>query len=171
MQNKLTNGLGLRITIENSTKIPFIVSEGVNVRPRTSTNIGLVETKHNRLSEPYPSNCSDEYPIKFKHLDNFTRFAAYSSSMCRHVCYMDMILKHCKCFFPFLEGNIPFDPAGKRFCNMDPDKSNADLTCLDQLLVQGADDIQSLCNCNPECHETSYKVKFKPGHLSVVTNS
>ena len=158
MQNKLTDGLGVRITIENSTKIPFIVSEGVNIPPRTSTNIGLVESKHSRLRYPYPGNCSEEYPTQFKHQDNFTRYAAYSSSMCRHICYMHLIHMMCKCYFPYLEGNIPFNPHGKRFCNMEPNWNNPDLNCLDKLLIQSESQIENLCNCNPECHETSYKV-------------
>ena len=163
MQNGLTEGQGVRVVIENSTKIPFIVSEGVNVPPRTSTNIGLVETKHIRMTDPYPSNCSSIYPAEYEVYENFTKHSTYSSSMCRHLCYMHFIMAYCGCYFPYIEGNIPFDPSGKRFCNMDPDLNNTDLTCLDKNLLKAVTKVMTtedtdFCKCNPECYETTYKV-------------
>ena len=161
MQNGLTENQGVRVTIENNTKIPFIVSEGINIMPRTSTNVALVESQHARLKEPFSSNCSDAFSAEYNDYINFTFNTAYSSSMCRHLCYMDYMVKNCDCYFPYIEGNIPFDPAGKRFCNMDPNWNNTDLTCLLQVLgaiTTSSASGDSLCKCNPECYETTYRV-------------
>ena len=160
MQSGITEGQGIRITVENSTKIPFIVSEGINVHPRTSTNIGLIEGKHTRLEAPYPSHCSEEYPAELVAYQNFTKHSKYSSGLCRNLCYVNLAKTHCGCYFPYLEGNIPYDPSGKRFCNMEPVMANNDVACLQKLLyaiVKGS--FGDKCKCSPECQETSYKVK------------
>ena len=161
MQSGITEGQGIRITVENSTKIPFIVSEGINVHPRTSTNIGLNEGSHFRLPGPYPSNCSESYPAKLKEYGNFTQYSKYSSALCKNLCYIDISKKVCGCYFPYLEGNIPFSPLGKRYCNMEPVWNNTDINCLFSVLmsvIKGS--TAEKCTCNPECTETTYKVKI-----------
>ena len=160
MQSGITEGQGVRVTVENSTKIPFIVSEGINVQPRTSTNVGLNEGKHTRLPGPYPSNCSETYPPELEKYRNFTHYSKYSSGLCKNMCYVNVAEQICGCYFPYLEGNIPFSPLGKPYCNMDPVWNNPDIDCMKRVLVsiiQGS--TAEKCTCNPECHETSYKVK------------
>ena len=160
MQSGITEGQGVRVIVENSTKIPFIVSEGINVHPRTSTNIGLNEGKHQRLPSPYPSNCSETYPPQLKQYQNFTKYSEYSSGLCKNLCYVNIGFQACGCYFPYLEGNIPFSPLEKRYCDMEPRWDNKDVDCMKKQLMkilQG--EVADKCKCNPECHETSYKVK------------
>ena len=161
MQSGITEGQGIRITVENSTKIPFIVSEGINVQPRTSTNIGLNEGKHTRLPGPYPSNCSETYPPELDKYRNFTQYSKYSSGLCKNLCYVNIAEQICGCYFPYLEGNIPFSPLGKRYCDMEPVWNNTDIDCMFSVLmsiIKGS--TAEKCTCNPECHETSYKVRM-----------
>ena len=168
MQSGITEGQGIRVIVENSTKIPFIVSEGINVHPRTATNIGLNEGKHNRLPGPYPSNCSESYPPQLEAYKNFTKHSKYSSGLCKNLCYVNMGVENCGCYFPYLEGNILFSPFGKRYCDMEPRWDNTDVDCMyKQLLkiIQGK--AGDKCPCNPECHETSYKVNSKRLYVSI----
>ena len=161
MQSGITEGQGIRITVENSTKIPFIVSEGINVQPRTSTNIGLNEGRHTRLPGPYPSNCSESYPAELDKYRNFTQYSKYSSGLCKNMCYVNMAEQSCGCYFPYLEGNIPFSPLGKRYCDMNPVANNTDIDCMLTVLmaiIKGS--AAEKCTCNPECHETAYKVRI-----------
>lgn len=161
MQSGVTQGNGIRIIVENSTKIPFMISEGINVHPRTSTNIGIIEGKHTRLPGPYPSNCSESYPAEFKVYENFTRYSKYSSGLCRNLCYQYKIQEMCGCYFPYVEGNIPYAPLGKRYCNMDPIWNNPDIDCLAKFLYGIIKGTSGECTCNPECYETSYKVIYQ----------
>ena len=159
MQSGITEAKGMRVTVENSTKTPFVVSEGINVPSRTSTNIGLIEERMKRLPEPYPSNCSESYPAELKKYHNFTDHSKYSSGLCSNLCYVSVAEEYCGCYFPYLEGNIPYSPAGKQYCSMDPDLSNRNLTCLQARLYEIVKGLYvDKCKCNPECYETNYKV-------------
>ena len=61
MRNGMTHDQGAKVIIHDPSKPPNIVSEGIPVRPGTSSNIGLQLEVLHRLEAPYQSNCSSEW--------------------------------------------------------------------------------------------------------------
>ena len=62
MRNGMTVEQGAKIVIEDNTKPPSIVSEGIPVRSGTSANIGITLERIKRLEDPFESNCTSEWP-------------------------------------------------------------------------------------------------------------
>ena len=62
MRNGMTVELGAKVVIEDNSKPPSIVSEGIPVRPGTSANIGITLEKIVRLEDPFKSNCTSKWP-------------------------------------------------------------------------------------------------------------
>ena len=61
MRNGMTHDQGAKVIIHDPSKPPNIVSEGIPVRPGTSSNIGLQLEVLHRLEAPYQSNCTSEW--------------------------------------------------------------------------------------------------------------
>ena len=64
MRNGMTASKGAWIIVENNTKPPNIVSEGMPLRIGTETNIALSTEVLERLKHPYQSNCTTFWPGK-----------------------------------------------------------------------------------------------------------
>ena len=161
MQNRINQGSGVHVVIENDTKIPSIVSKGISVVPGAETHIGLQTTKILRLEAPFKSNCTRRYLDET--LKQILGEVEYSSKNCKGMCYVIKFYEGCNCIHPVLfEGlkiEVYYDNLGvgqKKVCNIT--LGSNDMNCMTALLTEMIEDPYP-CDCNPECVEGRYRVR------------
>ena len=163
MRNGINQRSGAHIVIENNTKIPSIVSKGLSVMPGTETNIGLTSKKIRRLRKPYKSNCTDEFDSE--RVSNISGNGyRYSTTICKGMCYGSIFLEYCGCVHPsFIEGVLLekwdslADHVQIRICNVR--EGSDDYVCSNTTGFRKVRE-ENVCDCNPECYEGKYRVKF-----------
>ena len=159
MKSRITQSSGARIVVEDNRKTPSMASKGMLVYPGSETNIGIQRSHIKRLTEPYKSRCTMEYLDKEikSHIGNMT----YSSRICMGMCYLNIIFHKCNCLFPTLvegyEINSWFEQVKINITTCNINTESVDFKCIISL---GIENIYSndACRCQPECHETKYKV-------------
>ena len=163
MRNGINKRSGAHIVIENNTKIPSIVSKGLSLMPGTETNVGLTSKKIQRLRQPFKSNCTNEFEAV--RVNNITgNWYRYSSTICKGMCYGSIFFEVCGCVHPsFIEGVLLerwASLAGDkiRICNVR--EGSDDYVCSNTTGFRKVSE-ENVCDCNPECYEGNYRVKFK----------
>ena len=160
MRNGINKGSGAYIVIENSTKIPNIVSSAISVTPGFETNIGLQARKLLRLPKPYKSSCTHRYDDEDV-LGMMGSEFTYSSKACKGICYALKFYNGCKCIYPSLVEGFQiqqyFEKLTKQgpICNMR--QGSDDQQCVWNIAFA---ELNKTCSCNPECVETKYRVCY-----------
>ena len=162
MRNGINKRSGAHIVIENNTKIPSIVSKGLSLMPGTETNVGLTSKKIQRLQQPFKSNCTNEFEAE--RVNNITgNWYRYSSTICKGMCYGSIFYEVCGCVHPsFIEG-----VSLERWASLAGDKiricsvreGSEDFVCSNTTGFRKVSE-ENVCDCNPECYEGKYRVKF-----------
>ena len=162
MRNGNNERSGVHIAIEQNKKTPSIVSEGISAMPGTETNIGLQKSRILRLSDPYKSNCTRKYYDE--NIINITRTgSAYSSKICKGLCFGSMFYEACGCLYPTLiEGyliEVWFEKIYGRIRACNVSQSSEDFLCI---MAHGEKNQntkdKNLCSCSSECAEDRYRV-------------
>ena len=82
---------GFRVVIHDPGSEPFLIHEGFDIIPGTSTSVTLSETRIERLGKPY-AECKSESVTRFGNVER-----KYTRTLCRHVCIIKLILDKCGC--------------------------------------------------------------------------
>ena len=167
MRNGINEKSGAHIVVEENKKSPSM-SRGIDAMPNTETNIGLKKHVVKRLGDPYQSNCTNDYQDK-----GVKQYAdqgfVYSSKICKGLCFANQMYKLCNCVHPSLfEG---FDI--KRWFSFDGlsqigacilSLGSEDIVCMTGLQLSSSgvpgSNWDQPCECNAECTEVSYEVKY-----------
>ena len=160
MRNGISKGSGAYIAIENSTKIPNIVSSAISVTPGFETNIGLQARKLLRLPKPYKSSCTHHYDDEDV-LGIIGSEFSYSSKACKGICYALKFYNGCKCIYPSLIEGFKIEQyfdkltTQGRICNMR--LGSDDQQCVWKVAHAK---LNETCSCHPECVESKYRVCY-----------
>ena len=86
------NSGGFRVVIHEPESEPFLIEEGFDIIPGTSTSVQLSETRIERLGKPY-AECKTGSTVRFSDVKR-----KYTYILCRQVCIIKQILNKCGCF-------------------------------------------------------------------------
>ena len=167
MRNGINENSGAHIVVEDNKKSPSM-SMGIDAMPNTETNIGLKKHVVKRLGDPYESNCTFDYQDKYVK-DYADDGFVYSSKICKGLCFASYMSQLCKCVHPsLLEGFgikrwFSFNGLSQiRACNLN--LGSEDLVCMTGInwshIGVSGENWDQPCQCNAECIEISYEVKF-----------
>ena len=163
MKNSITESIGARVVVENSVKMPSLISNGKLVSPGTETNIGVSRTHIKRLKKPYNSACTDKYLDE--RVSSVIGNIEYSATNCRGLCFLDKIMTKCGCLYPVLvEGydiDIWFEKISENVTTCHITQGSADWHCIDDMSNWDELTSDELCSCRPECEEMKFKVRLK----------
>ena len=158
MRNGMTHRQGINLVIEESSRIPNIVSEHIPLYPHSSTHVAITEKNIFRLTEPYPSKCTNTYPEKYKNMTTNGAFEyAYSEKTCQSMCRSYFVHEYCGCYKPaILEGSLGWTQfSNSKFCEYN-------FTITDSCFVEAInlvlDSNEKVCECFPECYSPKYQV-------------
>ena len=157
MRNGMTEKQGINVVIDDSSKLPNVISEHMPLYPHSSTDIGLTIRNILRLEAPYPSDCRDEYPEMYKNMTSSGKFDfSYSEKTCQSMCHNYYIHKYCGCYRPqIIEGSLGWGQfSDSTFCAFNLTKTSS---CDDEardVFVKS----NYLCQCFPECVQPVYQV-------------
>ena len=86
------NSGGFRVVIHEPESEPFLIEEGFDIIPGTSTSVQLSETRIERLGKPF-AECKTGSTMRFSDAKR-----KYTHILCRQVCIIKQIVDKCGCF-------------------------------------------------------------------------
>ena len=158
MRNGMTEKQGVGLIIEEDSRTPSVVSEHIPLYPHSSTFVALTERNILRLKSPYPSNCSDHYPDRYKNLtENGEYDFSYSEKTCQSLCHNYYVHQFCGCYLPaIIEGALGWTQfKDAKFCDYDFTKTDK---CFKEAIHYYDQDNEGVCGCYPECFHPIYQV-------------
>ncbi len=150
-KNRFTStwSTGLKIFIHNNSVTPSRF-EGTDVKPTTSTNIGVKRTFEYKLPRPY-SQCIDFTDYKGSDIYKFMQISRYQYRQkdCFALCLQKDIIETCDCY----------DLNYQRLANVTPCLRDGQLKCAnEEYLKYIKENINEKCSvyCPLECDEVMY---------------
>ena len=151
--NRFSNkwSTGLKIFVHKQKLKPGIY-EGINIKPSTSTNIGIKRSFEKKLPKPF-SSCIDlkKYPGSelFNFIKKQTRFK-YRQKDCFDLCLQKLIIDICKCY------DLSYPPLKK----VTPCLNDSQLKCANDEYMKYINGDNLKCAniyCPLECEEVLYE--------------
>jgi hypothetical protein len=144
------NYTGFRLNIENSSYIPSIFSNIIQIKPGTHTEIRLKKVIKSKLPAPY-SDCQDNYPNELLFSEKFSTIP-YKEEYCVFMCLQKKTTERCNCYdvwYPFYD---------ERF---EPCLNESQSSCSDNLFYEMYEQNHiAFCSniCKMECTSISYDI-------------
>ena len=157
MRNGMTEKQGVNVVIEDSSKLPNVISEHIPLYPMSSTDVGLTVRNIVRLKDPYLSNCTDKYPDMYKNMTSNGKFDfGYSEKTCQSMCHNYYIHQYCGCYIAqIIEGSLGWGQfSNSSFCVSNVTKATSCDDKARELFVKN----KYVCQCFPECAQPVYQV-------------
>jgi hypothetical protein len=144
------NHTSFRVNIENSTYIPSIFSNIIQIKPGVHTEIQLKKVIKSKLPAPY-SDCQEKYPNELLFSEKL-RAMPYKEEYCVLLCLQKKTNERCNCYdlwYPFYD---------ERF---EPCLNESQSSCSDNLFYEMYEQDQiAFCTniCKAECTSISYDI-------------
>jgi hypothetical protein len=139
---------GIKLFIDNSSFYPNYLTNGIDLKTGTHTNIVLKTVFNEREPEPY-SECKKEITSEsYKNMINMGK--TYEKTNCELFCIQKKIIDECGCFYLYYD---KIDSSTK------PCAEDSDITCTKSFfakVISGIKDIDCRSECPPECSKVSY---------------
>lgn len=142
---------GIIIFIHNSSNIPIMTMEGINLSTGFETEILLSQVIYKRLASPF-DNCVEDFD-SYLYKKTIKLNSIYRQKLCMQLCYQETLIQNCNCY----EINS-FKIPGSKPCTL------TEITCVYDVITKffnGSNSQSSDClkECPQECNIYSYNIK------------
>ena len=149
---------GARIAIHNQSKVPDLISEGLDASTNYQTNIGIKRSFISKLDYPYSScvknnHLSDAFDSHlYRYMFTELNMSLYSQKKCHQLCLQDFIRKTCGC----IDGSLPFIQYTNICYTIDS------LSCIDNSKINyySNNGIRKCSECPLECDSVNYALSI-----------
>jgi len=139
---------GIKLFVDNSSFYPNYLTNGIDLKTGTHTNIVLKTIFNEREPKPF-SECRKKITSDaYNNMMNMGK--AYDKTNCELFCIQKKIIDECGCYYSYYD---KIDTVTK------PCMEDADVTCTSTFfskVISGATDIDCQNECPPECSKVSY---------------
>jgi hypothetical protein len=139
---------GIHLLISNQS-LPLSLSEGINAKPGTITNVDIRKVFTNRLPEPY-SECKDLNKFKSVLFNEIKKSNhKYRQKDCFDLCLQNIVIEKCNCY----------DLQFPKMFNSTPCLSKTEMNCSESLSSEFLYyDLNKMCSsqCPLECDSITY---------------